>query len=302
MTLLEDIQQSAVDTKSDLAALLRKCKLLAARLGSKPLEEWVVLESNGYPSNAGVPEYRIWPLELKGHFSGPFNSGIRNAPIPRAVLPKSVRATYDRYECRQSVASIEDILSKAESGTVHVSTGDLALVLGTKVYQMQNCVQAWAEFGTGSLVELLNAVRNGVLDFSLAIWKEEPAAGELGIASSSELNSERVTQIFNTTVYGGAASVVGSSTASPVTFNIGVRDFRSLERVLREAGVPAEDVDDLRGILEAEPTPDTPERLGPKVSGWVANLMGKAAAGGWEVGLGAGGALLAQAISKYYGF
>jgi AbiTii len=31
MTLLEDIQNAAVDSKSDLAALLRKCKLLAAR-------------------------------------------------------------------------------------------------------------------------------------------------------------------------------------------------------------------------------------------------------------------------------
>lgn len=39
-------------------------------------------------------------------------------------------------------------------------TGDLAVFLGTKVYRGQNCVQSWAEFGVGNLVELLNAVRN----------------------------------------------------------------------------------------------------------------------------------------------
>jgi hypothetical protein len=45
MTLLEEIQNAAVDATSDLGTLLRKCKLLAARLGSKSLEEWVIWES-----------------------------------------------------------------------------------------------------------------------------------------------------------------------------------------------------------------------------------------------------------------
>jgi len=65
MTLIEEIQREAVDSKSDLGMLLRKCKLLAARLGSKPLEDWLLWESNGYPGDVQVPDYRIWPLELK---------------------------------------------------------------------------------------------------------------------------------------------------------------------------------------------------------------------------------------------
>jgi AbiTii len=39
VTLLEEIQNSAVDAQIDLATLLRKCKLLAARLGNQPLED-----------------------------------------------------------------------------------------------------------------------------------------------------------------------------------------------------------------------------------------------------------------------
>jgi hypothetical protein len=66
MTLLEDIQSSAIDGKSDLATILRKCKLLAARLGSQPLEDWVLWESNGYPNGVTVPDYRIWPLWKPG--------------------------------------------------------------------------------------------------------------------------------------------------------------------------------------------------------------------------------------------
>jgi hypothetical protein len=300
MTLLEDIQQAAVDSKADLSTLLRKCKLLAARLGSRALEDWVIWESNGYPEGVDVPGYRVWPLEVKGHFSGPFGSGIRNAPIPRAVLPKSARDAYERYECRQSVASIEAVLN-ASKGPVHVSTGDLALVLGTKVYQGQNCVQAWAEFSAGNLVELLNAVRNRVLDFSLAVWKEAPTAGEIGAASAPTLKAERVTQIFNTTVYGGSANLVGTSNASQIAFNVAANDFTSLERVLTESGLSKQDVSDLRAAIQSEPAPTTAQQFGPKVSAWVARMMEKAAIGGWEMGLGAGGALLAQVIAKYYG-
>lgn len=92
MSLLEDIQNVAVDGTSDLGTLLRKCKLLAARLDNKQLENWLLWESNGYPDDAEVPEYRVWPLQLKGHFSGYGGSGISNAPIPLAVVPEKFAA------------------------------------------------------------------------------------------------------------------------------------------------------------------------------------------------------------------
>ena len=105
MTLIEEIQSAAVDSESDLGILLRKCKLLAARLGSQPLEDWLLWEANGYPENADVPDYRIWPLEVKGHFMGPFGSGLRNAPIPIVHLPKKARDNFMKYKCRQSIAT-----------------------------------------------------------------------------------------------------------------------------------------------------------------------------------------------------
>jgi hypothetical protein len=301
MTLLEDIQNSAVDAKSDLATILRKCKLLAARLGSRRLEDWLIWESNGYPDNISVPEYRIRPLEVKGQFAGPLGSGIRNAPIPLACLPENIRKHYESYECRESIASIEAILTKNRTGMIQVSTGDLALFLGAKVYQYQNCVQAWAEFGAGRFVEIVNAVRNRILDFALAVWKEAPNAGEIGSNTSITLEEKRVTQIFNTTVYGGSANLVGSSNASSIEFNIGTKDFSALEQILRENGVAQADLSELQAALESEPIPATPEKLGPKVSSWIAKMMGKAADGGWNIGLSAAGNLLSQVIAKYYG-
>jgi len=301
MTLIEEIQKEAVDSKSDLGTILRKCKLLAARLGSQPLEDWLLWESNGYPDHVDVPDYRIWPLQLKGHFSGPFGSGMRNAPIPWVCLPEKTRDAYLNYKCRQSIASIEDILKKSKSGLLRVSTGDLSVLIGMNVYQGQNCLETWAEFGVSNLVELLNTVRNKVLDFALAVWKESPTAGELHEKNGGNIEPGRVTQIFNTTVYGGAANLVGSAMNSPMTFAISQNDFASLEKALRVNGVQDDDIRELQSAIRSDERPKSDQKLGPHVSTWIANMVKKAAQGSWQIGIGAAGKLLADAISRYYG-
>lgn len=301
MSLLVEIQNAAVDSKSDLGTLLRKCKLLAARLGSQPLEDWLLWESNGYPEDVDVPDYRIWPLELKGHFAGPFGSGIRNAPIPWVCLPEKTRDAYQNYKCRQSIASIEELLRSSDKGTLRVSTADLAVALGTKVYQYQNCVQAWAEFGAGNLIELLNTVRNRILDFTLAIWKEAPTAGEHTDQSEQKIEANRVTQIFNTTVYGGTASLVGSASDSSITFSVLHNDFASLEGALRANSITENDINDLKTAIQTDGQIKKKGIFGPRVSSWIAGMIKKAANGSWNIGVGAAGNLLAQVISKYYG-
>jgi hypothetical protein len=302
MSILKEIQATAVDGKSDLGVLLRKCKLLAARLDNEPLESWLLWESNGYPNDVEVPAYRAWALQLKGNFYGPFGSGITNAPIPLVCVPEEARKHYERYECRQSVASVEAAL-KTESYAMQVSTGDLAVLLGRRVYQGQNCVQAWAEFEAGHLVELLNAVRNRILDFALAIGKVDPKAGEDdGENITSPLKPSKITQIFKTTVYGGSATLVGSATDSSLAFNVVTNDFASVENTLRQSGLPEEDIAGLRVALAGDAKPAAKDKLGPKVSAWMGKMVAKAAAGGWQIGVDVAGKVLLKAIAAYYGF
>lgn len=301
MSLLKDIQNAAVDASSDLGTLLRKCKLLAAHLGSQQLEDWLLWESNGYPEDVPVPGYRVWPLQLKGHFVGPFGSGLRNAPIPVALLPENARKSYEEYDCRFSIANVEFVLEKNESGMIQVVTGDLSLALGENVYQHQNCVQCWAEFSTAHLVELLNTVRNRLLDFSLAVWKEQPNAGETNANVPGAVNSDKITQIFHTTVYGGAANLVGTANDSFVAFNIVSNDFESVRRVLQHNDVSEKDIAELENALAVDKPPQSAAGFGPKVSSWISGMMKKASEGTWGVGIAAGGNLLAQTLSKFYG-
>jgi hypothetical protein len=303
VSLLEEIQIAAVDGSTDLGTVLRKCKVLATRLGSQLLQDWLLWESNGYPDDVHVPEYRIWPLQLKGHFAGYFGSGIQNAPIPLAVIPVRVRPKYERYECRQSISSIEATLSagKPGRGTITVSTGDLSLALGQDVYENYNCVQAWGEFSVGHLFELLNVVRNRILDFALAIWKESPSAGDVNPDAGGRIEPSHVTQIFQTTVYGGSATLVGSAPNSQIGMVVATGDFSSLREFLLREGVSDEDVTSLRAALESDIRPRSGGKLGPRVSSWIGGMVKKAAEGLWNAGVDAAGKVLAEAVMNYYG-
>jgi hypothetical protein len=72
--------------------VLRKCKVLAARLTNEPFEVWVERELNGFKGEDPLPDYRIVAAESKGHFLGRAGSGgIKNANIPPMCIPEHLR-------------------------------------------------------------------------------------------------------------------------------------------------------------------------------------------------------------------
>ena len=298
MSLLEEIQSAAIDADSDLGTILRKCKLLAARLGNQELEDWLQWESNGYPDDVDVPDYRIWPLAVRGRFAS--IRWIREAPVPPACLPENAAEAYGRYQCKLSIAAVETALRENKSGQIQVATGDISLMLND-VYKHENCIESWAEFSTPNLVELLNSVRNRILDFALALWKQHPQAGEMDAGAAVDVPQAAVTQIFNTTVHGGAANLVGHATGAMVTFNVTQGDFETLRQALVANSVAVEDIGELQQALTAEAAPTEAGKYGPRVSAWISKMMQKAADGSWQIGVGAAGTLIGQLIAKFYG-
>lgn len=68
MSLLREIQASAIDGTSDLETLLRKCRVLASRLQNNEFKQWVQSELDGYRDEIEVPEYRHIQSQAYGHF------------------------------------------------------------------------------------------------------------------------------------------------------------------------------------------------------------------------------------------
>ena len=72
MSLLREIQASLMQQGQQIGPILLKLRFLASRLGSDLLEEWVKHESEGYPKNVEIPEYRKIPVTYSGTFFGSF--------------------------------------------------------------------------------------------------------------------------------------------------------------------------------------------------------------------------------------
>ncbi|MDD2716155.1 MAG: hypothetical protein PHW04_09690 [Candidatus Wallbacteria bacterium] len=298
---MTEIHDASVNAGSDLGTILRKCKVLASKLNCSELGDWLIWESNGYPENVEVPNYRIWRLEMRGHFSGVCGSGLRNAPVPMVSLPEHIRASYERYKCRNSISNIEATLQGLKSAkTLQISTGDLNLVLGKTVYQYMNCLEVWGEFNSLELVEVLNTVRNRILDFTLKFEKEiSTENGEIAIRRS-EQSDNKIAHIFHTTIYGGSPTI-GTCDYSQ-NLNITYLSPDSLEKELIRNHVPQDDIKELLKAINEDVLPAEKKNPGPKVTDWICNMMKKAADGTWKVSLTVAGNVLTQAVMKYYGF
>src|SRR5688572_7880440 len=98
MSILREIQAELLSDKAELSTILLKMRFLASRLGSEPLEDWVRFESEGYPPDVELPQYRIVGVSYKGTWSGPYNSGINNAPIPGYLIEKYASKAWTHYK------------------------------------------------------------------------------------------------------------------------------------------------------------------------------------------------------------
>ena len=138
MSLLRDIQDAALDSKVNLPDLLRKCKVLAVRLGNEDFKRWVDNELNGYRNNGDLPDYRILNVESKGHFSGYFGSGLRNAPIPTGCLPEDFKDLASKHYYMEPISALVEIVSNSASHSFQSPwPADIVAIIGNQIYQVR---------------------------------------------------------------------------------------------------------------------------------------------------------------------
>ncbi len=300
MGLLTEIQNDAISDAVPVNSLLRKVMLLAHKLDSGPLEDWVKHELNGYPDEVEVPSYRKIPLSFKASLSNGFYMH-NNAPIAQYLVKKAAgKDDIDVFYCRQAIGTID--YKDAEQDTLALNMDNFALILRGKVVDKSwDVLRFWAEMPASKVMGISDAVRNKVLEFALALQKRYPNADDVEWIKSQESGAAIVSQVFNTTITNGNAGVIGAANASSVNITVNNGNLQDLRTQLTQHGVSAEDMEALEAALKDEPEIKD-KKFGPKVAGWVANMLGKAGAGVWDMGLGAGGALLEKALLGYYGF
>jgi AbiTii len=302
-TLLRSIQDAAVGETESIAALLRRCKVLAARLGSAQLGEWVERELNGYEDAKDLPPYRILSVRSLGHFTGAFGSGLRNAPIPRSCIPEDYRHWVDVSNLMQPIRAYEDLVREGgASGSFTVPwPADLVAIVGQGIYERMNCLGAWQEIPRGAIVGLLDTVRNKVLSFALEIERLSPDAGE-AVPGARAIAPEQIQQVFQTNIYGNVGNVAAGATnpQQSVGSMVTAGDFASLSTHLQRLGIGEADVNELKSAIESDRAPGK-TGFGPKVGNWLGKMIGKAGEGALKVAVESAASVLTKLISGYLG-
>lgn len=305
MSLLSDIQETVIDNNVNISVILRKCKVLAVRLGNEPFEKWVDQELNGYKNKNLLPDYRIVEVYSKGHFSGPFGSGIKNADIPLSCIPKKYRENLRKCYFIEPIGYYINSLKNSKGNNFEEQwSPDLVAYIGESIYQNMNCMSAWKLIPNSSIFSLIEAIKNRILNFVLEIEKEAPDAGE-DSPKNQKISPERVNQVFNTTIYGnvGNISEASQNVSQTVTINVSKNDLNSLKAYLSSAGIPKSEIQKLEVAIQkdsAEKVNKT-QKLGNKVLAWIKSVSLKIKNEAIPVLQSVSANLITQAVLKYYG-
>jgi hypothetical protein len=218
MSLLREIQNDAVNSDVKVSDLLRKCKILAYRLGNIDFKNWVEYELNGYPKDIIdiLPDYRILNnVNSKGHFSGAFGSELRNADMPTFNLPEVLQESLSEANFYSPIATLENLASSDSS----VLTQDWKPIIiahyGANMYEGYVCMQAWKIIPTSFVIGMVDTIKTKILNFVLDIEMINKDAGDVEI-NSNPIPQEKVSQIFNITISGNVQNLASGNSHSNI--------------------------------------------------------------------------------------
>lgn len=304
MSLLTEIQEALMQ-EGPLGPVILKLRFLAARLGSNLLEEWIKYESDGYPSNAETPGYRQISVVYMANFSGPFGSGIKNAPIPPYLISTIAGDDWNKYEFRESISSLESIIGGEDSGSIQFSASNLIFLLQGKVYEGMACNSVTGIISRPSIVGILSSVRTRILELTLELEKNVPSAQSISIGGivepKSNGQSEAVTHIAQQTVYGNVTTITNSGSKPNFQLSIKHGDMGELSTALSNSGIDADDAAEFALIVASETPESREEPFGPRAKDWIAKNIVKAANGTWKAGVAITTQVLTEAALKFYG-
>jgi hypothetical protein len=293
MTLLREIQDAATNQNVNIATVLRKAKILAARLQNPEFIDWVDRELNGYPEPKTVPEYRIVPALVRGNLSDGYRQ-FSNAPIMTSFLPPELEGWGGPVPLTGSISKYAFMIEDNANGELHYPwPQEVAVKFGSGGYNPRmQCLGAWLVVSKGSVVAMIETVRNRVLDFVLGIEAAAPEAGE-GAIGDSPVPQEKVSQMFNTYVMGGVNNIAagGSNITQSNSNGVAAGDLASLLSFLRVNGISEKDAHELKRRVESAADPKV------AAEGW----LGKFAIGAGTSATGAIVGIAAKAIAKYFG-
>jgi hypothetical protein len=314
MTFIREIQALASDSTTSLPDLLRKTKILARRLQSPLLEDWVNHELNGYSESDELPPYRIIKTQSMGSFAsahGTLRSEINTDLLPdkpswhemATTVELFLPVAYYQHFLESPAADDNSLGSPWPMNAVTWAQHNIQFFAERWVLQ-----SAWRVVTRSDFAALLDTIRTRILDFALDLEAENPSAGEEPVGNAPPIKLDRVTHIINNTIFSGdtrAVAVGNVSATQSIHYGVIPGDIESLHAALLGLGVREDELVALDDALNQNPTHGEQEGLGPATRAWIANAAGNLGSGAaeWAGGLAAGGIyrVLEEPIKAFLG-
>jgi hypothetical protein len=306
MKLINNIINELIDTDKSISSSLLKTKVLASRLQNKVLLNWVTNELKGYDRSSELPAYRRY----KGNLTGTYINGnmqYNDQPVPTIGLKREFEDILHSMDFNQSISSLEILKEENKSGKLeHTFPAEVTGLIeqnwrkmGNPYLQLINCKKS---ISVNAVVEILAFVRNNLLDFMLKIDSEFGSITELEELITKK---EEIATIMNQTIINnsGDGNVVNTGDKTKISSTINIRKGckEELAKHLHDIGLSKNDTSEIIEIIDTEKPNYENNIFGQKVNSWTQKMLGKALDGSWNIGIGAAGNLISEAIKTYYG-
>lgn len=290
-SIVFQLQELATDPNSNIEELLNKALLVARKLKIKKFRKWCENELQGY-EREDVPDYRIIKGQLKV-----FNPYRGLQPF---IIPDSLDRLVTTIKITESVGEINNLLNQEGNSFESVISNKVKSQL-MSMQQGYTQLEPRVMFERSQLLGVPSKLRHIILNWSLQL-EDDGILGEGMKFSEKEKKAAMSVNNFNIqNMQGVVGSVNGGTINQNNQMNIKENDFNSLAKYLMENKVEFSDIQSLKSAIDQDPRPTTQSKFGVSVSSWLANMMGKAASGSWEIGIATAGTLLAESLAKFYG-
>ncbi|HCN85274.1 MAG TPA: hypothetical protein DIT07_16890 [Sphingobacteriaceae bacterium] len=307
MKLISDIINDLVNDQISLTVPLNKTKVLATRIDNKILLDWVNLELKGYPNNGTIPLYRKTSGTLVGNFT---NNGylVSNYPLPLPEMGEELDLQLKEFRMLDNIATLEGFLT---SYNEHNNDSLISVFSDGLLRSIENIMRntngpyfqltsAGIKVPIHFSTQVLSAIKDKLLDFMLNLETEFGIETEI---TDLKNNNAKINYIMNNTINTtGDGNIINTGDKSKITAEINITKGNKelLEKTLKENGVNHEDITELLNVIDTEQPTDN--SFGIKVNSWLQKMLSKSLDGSWQVGIGAAGTLLAEALKSYYGW
>jgi AbiTii len=217
-SLVEQLQAESLNRSVAIEDLLRKAKVVAAKLDLMEFQAWVECELSGYTEKDKVPRYRIVQGQLHG--LNPMRGWI---PLTPSSGTDGITRTQPVH---QAISELSDLLHRGNSD----AEGILAVPLGSMMVSyggfMNERTLVQLHIDRAAFAQILDAVRNTILDWSLKLEK----AGITGVGLSFSREEKHIAHspkiLVNVNTIEHFAGVMGENSGR-ATIHEGNRNLKS---------------------------------------------------------------------------